>query len=112
MCALGKFSPKMVQWLLEAGADGTRLFPVDDDILVTPFDAINKLVVWEEVDENKQKLEAMRRKLLQARALQSVSWAWGQHAAAFTRRKMCIAMPVVRRGRRETSRVVVGVLMR
>lgn len=111
MCALGKFSPKMVQWLLEA-ADGTSLFPMDDDILVTRFDAINKLVVWEEVNEIKQKLEAMRRKLLQACALEFVSWAWGQHAAAFTRRKMCIAMPVVRRGRRETSRVLLGDLMR
>lgn len=102
------YAPKIVQWLLEAG----ELVPVDDDDILAAFNTFDKLVIGEETEENKQRLEAMWRKLLHSGALQSVSWAWGQGAAASRRRIMPMMMLLVRRVRRKTPRVVLGGLMR
>lgn len=102
---------KMFQWPLEAGADATRFFSMQG-LHWPPLTAIDGKAMREETESGKQRLKAVRRTLRQVPALQSVLWAWGQRATASTRRIMPIAMPVVRRGRKETSRVVMDGLMR
>jgi ankyrin repeat protein len=109
-CAMGK-SSKIFQWLLETGADATQFFFMNG-LHIPPLTIIDTLAMGASVESDKQRLKAVRRTLLQVPALQSVSWTWEQHATASTHRIVPIAMPVVRRRRRETSRVVLGGLAR
>lgn len=118
---------EIVQWLLDAGANPAEKLTVPGTrAVVTSLDcSAYTIFPSAQTEEAKQMLKATRRTLLQAPAIQSVSWGWGSGAttastglimptgpSAPTASAPPIAISVVRRGRRATSRVVLGGLMR
>lgn len=122
MCS-ARGSPKVVQWLIQAGASV-------HGVHVPYTTVLNALVETAETKEDKKRLEAIRRTLLREPAIRSSSWAWWQgdiaatvpvattaaaHTSTSTRASAASAtrrLKIVRRGRRETSHVVLGGLMR
>lgn len=89
MCALFKFqypcALRIVRWLMDAGADTTSPVNIIDEhshvvSKTTPMQWIEEKPQLEgdnQNEEDRQRLQAMRRLLLQKDAVQAVSWRWG-----------------------------------
>ena len=112
MLAVGKyFSPKIVRWLIDAGADTTK--KIENYTLP---DYVKKLMAGQ-AEENLQKLGAIRQLLLREDAVHSKSWLWpsesterGTSGSGTPRGTPSINL--VRRRGFNTSRVVLGGLLR
>ena len=109
MMAVGKynFSPKMVKWLVEAGADTTVRVEVPQDGDDTLLEWTTKLMVGE-TEENVQKVKAIRRVLMQEDAVHAKSWLWPETCTNSSKKKFGPITAVVRRN----SRVVNLALLR
>lgn len=126
-------SPRMVQLLVEAGADTTSPIRITDKAGVlqsfgTPLAYTNQRLRGKKVgekaatEEQLHTLQAVRRVLMRVEAVHAVSWLWHKHApsiaraAAITRRitkttpasstQMTVMLRILRRRRRRVQRGV------
>lgn len=108
MLAVGKyFSPKIVRWLMDAGADTTKRvanYTLPDYV---------KMLMAGQAEEKVQKLGAIRQLLLREDAVHSKSWFWTSESTGLsTPRRLTPSINLVRRRGFNTSRVVLGGLLR
>lgn len=112
-----KFAPKLVRWLLDAGASTTtRVTMVDDDgYEVHRGTALEGMRIERLAPvENGGRLDAIGRLLLQEDAIHANSWAWPEKYAETSKKVSGLinTMALVRKNSQATSRVVLRGLLR
>lgn len=111
-----RFAPKLVRWLLDAGASTTAKVTMEDPdgyevYRGTAQECMRSERATQVVGENGGRLDAIGRLLLQEDAVHANSWLWPQNSSRKDSGRIT-TMALVRRNCRATSRVVMGGLFR
>ena len=111
-----KFAPKLVRWLLDAGASTTtRVTMVDDDGYEVHRGTALECVRIQRLApvKNSGRLDAIGRLLQQEEAIHANSWAWPRKTQSPKKKSGPITtMALVRKNSSDTSRVVLRGLLR
>lgn len=112
-----KFAPKLVRWLLDAGASTTaRVTMIDDDGYEVHRGTALECMRSERVAEveNGGRLDAISRLLRQEEAIHAKSWLWPQKYSETSKKNSgrISTMALVRKNSQATSRVVLRGLLR